>query len=197
MSDQISGVFSPFLRRRRIFAVQHRLYGRVLDIGCGVGYLARHVASDSYLGVDIDQHSIEIAGSTFPNHQFRMIDVEMAWTSDVEGQRFDTIVMLALIEHLADPPRMLRSIVGLLDLRGTMILTTPHPAFGWSHRIGAKLGLFSRAADEEHQELLGPSRMVRIAAEAGLNVVMRKRFLFGANQLFVLKHAAADVNNLA
>ena len=188
MADQVSGLLSPFLRWRRIAAVKTKLRGRVLDFGCGVGRLARYTAPDRYLGIDIDQESVETARRGFTGYEFRVIDAARTGLAHLEGCEFDTIVMLALIEHVPDPPALLNDLGRLMAPDGSMLVTTPHPAFGWVHRVGGPLGLVSREADEEHQELLGLDRMVAVAAEAGLRVVSRRRFLMGMNQLFVLAH---------
>jgi hypothetical protein len=58
------------------------------------------------------------------------------------------------------------------------------------HRFGSSVGLFSREAAEEHETLLDGTLMAETAAEAGLAIHLRKGFLLGANQLFVLKTSA-------
>ena len=70
------------------------------------------------------------------------------------------------------------------------LLTTPNPRLQLVHDAGARLGLFSRAGAAEHQSLLDPAAMARLAADASLAVVHAARFLAGANQLFVLAAAA-------
>ena len=72
---------------------------------------------------------------------------------------------------------------------GRLVLTTPAPRLEWAHDLGARLGLFSRAGAAEHQSLMDGREMARLAAAAGLAVVARRRFLVGANQLFVLAAA--------
>src|SRR5882724_4256798 len=71
MADQLTGLLSPFLRSRRIAAVEPFLgKGRLLDIGCGTGTLANHVNSTRYLGVDQDEESIAIAKNLFPTNRW-------------------------------------------------------------------------------------------------------------------------------
>ncbi len=57
----------------------------------------------------------------------------------------------------------------------------------WVHDIGAKLGLFSSHANEEHQDLLNRKRLVQVGLEAGLALTVYVPFLLGGNQLAVYR----------
>jgi SAM-dependent methyltransferase len=180
MADQGSeGLLSPFLRDRRLEAARPHLRGRVLDLGCGGGRLAQWVQPGDYLGFDVDPASLAAATGAFPQHRFA--------TQLPAGERFDTLVALAVIEHLPEPERHLAQWRELLAPGGSMVLTTPHPHVDRLHRLGARLGIFSRHASEEHQDLLDRAGLVRVADLAGLRVEHYRRFLLGANQLVVLR----------
>ncbi len=58
-----------------------------------------------------------------------------------------------------------------------------------AHTLGARTRLFSWDAHEEHEELLDRTRLQELAGDAGLLVETYRRFLFGANQLVVLRRA--------
>jgi SAM-dependent methyltransferase len=183
MADQISGLLSPFLRARRIAAVRPWLGdGPLLDYGCGIGELAAEVDAGRYLGVDVDAESLAVARRRHPAHRFLAVD-ELEAAAPVA---FDRIVALALIEHLPDPRGWLAAMGRRLAAGGRIVLTTPEPRLQGAHDVGARFGLFSRAGAAEHQSLLDGRAMARLAAGAGLEVVARRRFLAGANQLFVL-----------
>ena len=53
------------------------------------------------------------------------------------------------------------------------------------HYLGSRIGLFSRHANEEHEELLNYERLHLAGTRAGLDLVFYKRFLLGGNQLAV------------
>lgn len=181
MADQGSeGLLSSFLRRQRIRAAAPYLRGRVLDFGCGSGSLASFIDPDRYSGVDIDAEVIELARRRNPKHAFEIAQLP-------HGRQFDTIVSLAVIEHVPDPAAFLAGALPLLAPGGSIVLTTPHPNYRGVHDFGARLGLFSRAASEEHQTLLDGRAMRRLAISCGLSIVLYRRFLFGANQLYVLQ----------
>ena len=179
MADQGSGgLLSPLLRSRRIAAARPFLKGRVLDLGCGSGKLAGIVPPDCYLGVDIDEYSLDRARAAYPDHAFR-------GSLPPRDETFDTVVALAFIEHVPDPAEALREMAVRLRPRpaSAIICTTPHPTVEKLHALGARAGLFSREANEEHEALLDRRRMEEIARASGLRLVIYRRFLLGANQL--------------
>lgn len=179
MAEQVTGLLSPWLREKRINISRPYIKGRVLDYGCGVGMLAEFCLPNAYLGVDFDKESIQTAKTRYPNFRF---DLDVS-----EAEKFDTIISLAVIEHVSNPASLLKKFRVMLKPDGFIVLTTPHPTFEWLHTIGAKVGLFSSEANEEHEELIDSTIMQEFSALVGLRIVEYKKILFGANQLFVLR----------
>jgi 2-polyprenyl-3-methyl-5-hydroxy-6-metoxy-1,4-benzoquinol methylase len=186
MADQGSeGVLSPFLRRRRLTVALPFLSGKILDVGCGAGELARHVSPSCYVGMDLDEASLSMARRHHPHHVF-----VRELPSAVPGG-FETIVALAVIEHVKHPAEFVRRLARLLapSPQAAVVLTTPHPLFAWVHATGARLGLFSRQAHEEHEAMLGRRQLEALCAECGMTVAVYRKFLGGANQLAVIKRS--------
>jgi 2-polyprenyl-3-methyl-5-hydroxy-6-metoxy-1,4-benzoquinol methylase len=185
VADQgAEGLLSPYLRRMRVQAARPYLTGRVLDIGCGSGALAALVAAEDYLGVDRDPSVLAIARERFPRHRFTT-------ALPSPEQKFDTVVSLAVIEHVHDPGAFLGNAARHLKAHrhARIVITTPHPKLEWLHELGASLGLFSRHASEEHESLLDRAALGTHAARARLRLTDYRRFLLGANQLAVFADA--------
>jgi 2-polyprenyl-3-methyl-5-hydroxy-6-metoxy-1,4-benzoquinol methylase len=183
MADQgTEGLLSPFLRWRRIAAAKPILQGRVLDVGCGSGALAGLLPPESYVGVEIDAHSLEVAKQNFPRHSFLS-------SLPAKDEKFDTIAALAVIEHVPDPASFLADLAARLapGRESCIVCTTPSPSMDWIHSLGARLGLFSRHAHEEHETLLGQSELKTVATKANLGLGSYRKFLLGANQLVVFQ----------
>jgi 2-polyprenyl-3-methyl-5-hydroxy-6-metoxy-1,4-benzoquinol methylase len=178
MGNQVEqGFLSPFLQRARIAAARPYLNGQILDIGCGNGALAAFVGPDLYLGMDRDKKALAAARASFPKHQF----VEKL---PAKGP-FDTVVALALIEHLKEPQSELKLWSSLLSEGGRILLTTPCRSFRSVHEFGSRAGVFSRDAAREHVEMFNRRSLTALAERAGMRLIYYYRFLAAANQLAV------------
>jgi 2-polyprenyl-3-methyl-5-hydroxy-6-metoxy-1,4-benzoquinol methylase len=177
--DPRGGLLSVWIQRRRIDIGTPYLQGRVLDFGSHEGVLTQYCTPDAYLGVEHDPQFIENARQAHP--QFTFV------TAVPDGEKFDTVAAFAVIEHIADPGAMLAMWAGVLAPGGRIVMTTPHPKFEWIHTVGAKFGLFSGHAHDDHEDLIDRKLMAELAAPSGMVIEHYKRFLFGANQLFVLR----------
>ena len=183
MTDNLDGLFSPFLRDRRIKAARPFLQGSVLDYGCGIGLVGAFVEQKDYVGVDIDQSVLAIARQNYPAARFY---TPQEFRSQI-ALTFDTIVGLAIVEHVDDPLDFLSEMAARLSPSGRIVLTTPHPSLEWILHVGDKLGLFSKASHEEHNVILDRKLVFELARKAGLTTIIYKRFLLGANQLIVFE----------
>lgn len=181
MADQNrEGFLSPFLRRQRYKAVKPYLDGRILDVGCGSGELAELVESVAYFGVEVDDLSLKRARKDFPFHRFEKNLPELT-------EKFDTVVALAVIEHVPDAAVFLQNLSQYLvaSPAARIVITTPHSSVDWVHKIGATLGLLSKHANEEHEDLLNRAKLEMLGIQAGLRCEVYSRFLFGVNQIVV------------
>ncbi len=186
MRDNLDGYLSEFLRRRRMAAAKPYVTGRVLDFGCGIGFVCDWVGENRYVGVDVDPEVLAFAKHHYPRARF-MTPAEMG---TLAGERFDTIVGLAVIEHLPNPLGFLKDAAKRLAPNGRIVLTTPNPALDWAHGLGARIGLFSLEGHEEHQSLRGRRQLEAEIGAAGLMLIHYRRFLWGANQLAIIAQPA-------
>jgi 2-polyprenyl-3-methyl-5-hydroxy-6-metoxy-1,4-benzoquinol methylase len=170
------------LRRERFRKAIHYLNGRILDYGCGTGGLANYVPPERYRGVEPDPLSLQQAQSRFPDHRFSPPPPD-------ESERFESVIALAVVEHVRDTVEFLHRLATYLsdspDAR--LIITTQHPSLRFIYTVGSNLGLFSKHAYEEHIQLLDYAKMKAAGSSAGLELVFYQRFLLGANQLAVFK----------
>jgi 2-polyprenyl-3-methyl-5-hydroxy-6-metoxy-1,4-benzoquinol methylase len=101
--------------------------GRVLDVGCEIGVLARAISARaaSVLGIDMRPETIAIARQFFaaPNVEYRACEFSQL---DPRELSFDCVIFLETIEHVDDPVAMLGRIRRCLRPGGTLVLSTPN-----------------------------------------------------------------------
>ncbi len=164
--------------------------GRLLDVGCGLTDLPGRVPS--YLGCDRSEEILAENRRRHPRALFVHWDVEAGHAPDEirEAGPFDAILMLALLEHLREPAAALSRAAVLLSPGGRSLVTTPHPAGRAPLEGGAALGLLSRHAAGEHEDLLSRAGLEAAGAAAGLRLALYRRFLLGLNQAAVFTRVA-------
>jgi SAM-dependent methyltransferase len=109
-------------------AEQKRLGNRrlkVLDLGCGLGYLTYALNRAGYdcCGVDVSSVATDEARKRYGDH-FLTAPIESL--SSVIKERYDVVIMAELIEHLQHPLEAMRHAWDVLRSDGAMIITTPN-----------------------------------------------------------------------
>ncbi len=130
---------------------------RVLDAGCGEGYLSRTLASmgADVTGVDAAQGLVD-AASAHPsrpeNTRFLRASVE---DLPLEDDAFDLVLCNHLFSHLQDPTRAIGEFGRVLRSGGRLILLTLHPCFyvenaeqGAANSVPAQEYFASRGIDQ-------------------------------------------------
>jgi len=183
------GALSGWLTDARAHAVARHIAGAsVLDVGCNTAYLARVIPPNvDYVGLEVVPEIVDLARRLHPERRFEQCDVEGAWPASVTERRFDHVALLAVIEHLGRPERVLEQARAVLGPGGSIIVTTPHPRARRLHALGARLRLFSRDADAEHERFLGRADLAAMAHAAGLTMTKYRTFLLGLNQVAVMR----------
>jgi SAM-dependent methyltransferase len=158
---------------------------RVLDVGCGLTDLPGRLPE--YTGCDRDPDVLAAQRERFPKSDFFEWDIaRSAAPAALQAKApFGGILLLAVLEHVADPPAVLSRLSPLLSPGGRLIATTPHPIGRWPLEAGAALGLLSSHARDEHENLLSREDLEAAGRAAGLPSISYGRFLLGMNQLAV------------
>jgi 2-polyprenyl-3-methyl-5-hydroxy-6-metoxy-1,4-benzoquinol methylase len=184
MNNHIRKRISSFLTVRRINAAFPYIKGDVLDLGCGSAYILPWLKPEQgYVGVEMRFPIFQRLRKAYPNHEFLQFDLDHGYLE--LAHRFDTILLLAVIEHLIHPENILRQIPFLLRKNGYLVVTTPTPSGNYFHNLGAKLGFLSNEAANEHHSIYNQASFVSLIESNAISLVHFEKFLLGCNQLFV------------
>lgn len=178
------GILTDFLIEQRLAQILPFVKGRILDLGCGDATILRRLPDRAaYTGVDSRQETVDKLQTWYPGVSFIRCDLDREPVAP--GQKFDTVVMMAVIEHLERPDFILSQIPGLLNPGGLLVMTTPTPGGNRIHHLGSMVGLFSQTAADEHKFIFDRRSLSSLFARCGLDMRLYRRFLFGQNQLCV------------
>jgi SAM-dependent methyltransferase len=161
--------------------VLHEVTGRLLDIGCGENHLVRkyRLAGGEGAGVDV--------------HPWPGVDllVENSARLPYADKAFDTITLVACINHIPNRVDVLGEARRLLAPTGRLVLTNLTPGL-------SRLWHFWAFWDEDQNERgLKPGEvygfthasLMELLACAGFRLIKRQKFSWGLNSLYVFEPA--------
>lgn len=104
---------------------------RVLDVGCGNGYLANwfHEQGCEVVGVDTSAKGVTYARKAFPGPRFEVAPVSERLGESLGEEPFDIVVSTEVVEHLYSPWVWSRGAFNALRPGGKLIASTPYHGY--------------------------------------------------------------------
>ncbi|MFH1620765.1 MAG: methyltransferase domain-containing protein [Patescibacteria group bacterium] len=145
--------------------VRHLLKGDFLDFGGNKEGLKKYVKSN-YTVVNCDH-------------------------SEMNVKYFDTIVALAVIEHMSVPEiyNLFKNFKHLLNANGHILITTPTINAKPVLELIALVGLAEKNNIAEHKHYRDKKELFELAQEAGFFAIKYIKFQMGFNQFVIMEHA--------
>jgi 2-polyprenyl-3-methyl-5-hydroxy-6-metoxy-1,4-benzoquinol methylase len=147
--------------------------GRVLDIGCSSGYLARRLVERGarVVGIDVDERAVAEAREVC--EEVLVGDVE-SMELPFQEHSFDAVLCGDVIEHLRNPEAFLTRVRPLIRPGGRLVLTTPNVA-NWAMRLGLLAGRWHYTdrgiLDRTHAHLFTKKTLEQTLERAGYRIV--------------------------
>jgi 2-polyprenyl-6-hydroxyphenyl methylase/3-demethylubiquinone-9 3-methyltransferase len=179
ITNQIAAEFDRDLTQAKPFAGL-----RLLDIGCGGGLLAEPMArlGAEVVGADAAARNIPVA-RLHAEQSGLEIDYRHTTAEDLAaaGERFDVVLNMEVVEHVADPLAYLTACQQLLKPGGLMICSTlnRNPKSYLMAIIGAEHVMrWLPRGTHDWSKFITPDELYGLIRKAGLDPVDRKGMVF-------------------
>jgi len=114
---------------------------RILDLGCGEGYLARLLPDSQMMGVDSSAALLNLARQKHSPGEWILADITQPLKLD---GKFDAVVINMALQDVEDVGGALTNAHTYLNPGGVLVISVPHPAFrrpvgNWARTVGDRL----------------------------------------------------------
>jgi 2-polyprenyl-6-hydroxyphenyl methylase/3-demethylubiquinone-9 3-methyltransferase len=157
---------------------------RILDIGCGGGLLSEPMArlGAEVVGADAAERNIPVA-QAHAEEQGLTIDYRHVAAEALaqDGEKFDAILNMEVVEHVSDPLAFLSACFELLKPSGLMICSTinRNPKSFATAIIGAEYVMrWLPKGTHDWAKFITPDELFELLEKAGMDPVDRKGFVF-------------------
>ena len=157
---------------------------RILDIGCGGGLLSEPMArlGATVVGVDAAARNVPVA-QTHAAQSGLSIDYRHTTAEALvaEGEAFDAVLNMEVVEHVADPQAYLTACHDLLKPGGLHVCSTinRNPKSFAAAIVGAEYVMrWLPKGTHEWHKFITPDELYAMLRTAGLDPVDRKGFVF-------------------
>ena len=157
---------------------------RILDIGCGGGLLCEPMArlGADVIGVDAAMNNIPVAQAHAMQSDLT-IDYRVGTAEELvtQGEVFDIVLNMEVIEHVAEPPAYVKACQKLLKPGGLMVCSTINRnAKSYIFAIfGAEYVMrWLPKGTHEWSKFIKPDELYELISNAGLQPVDRQGFVF-------------------
>jgi len=104
---------------------------RVLDVGCGNGFLCGEFLKRGceVVGTDLSPQGIDLARKTYHNGRFELLAADTEVLQQLGEPPFDIVISTEVVEHLDAPRAWAKACFEALKPGGRFICTTPYHGY--------------------------------------------------------------------
>ncbi|MBU0800153.1 MAG: bifunctional 2-polyprenyl-6-hydroxyphenol methylase/3-demethylubiquinol 3-O-methyltransferase UbiG [Alphaproteobacteria bacterium] len=174
---------------------------KILDIGCGGGLVCEPLArmGATVTGIDADEQAITVARA-HADQSGLDITYKASSAEELHGEKFDVVLALEIVEHVADIDGFMRSVSALCKPGGIIIMSTLNrTAKSFLLGIVAAEYILRWVPRGTHQwgKFVKPSTLSRTLRAAGADVTHINGLIYNpVKDEFALSPTDIDVNYL-
>lgn len=166
--------------------------GTVLDIGCADGVFTKVILEKSnaekVVAIDVLKESIDWAKKHWREEKRVEFKVADGHKLPFKNKIFDAAFALEVLEHMAEPGKVLREVSRVLKPKGYAVFLVPSdsPLFKvlwnnfWTKTRGS-------VWDDTHIQSYANDNLVKLCKEAGFKVEKDKKFILGMLQVIKVR----------
>jgi 2-polyprenyl-3-methyl-5-hydroxy-6-metoxy-1,4-benzoquinol methylase len=174
--------------------------GRLVDLGCGPGWTLDAFRAAGFDARGVDGSSVAVEEARARGLDALLLDLEDADQGSLRcatGDGFDAVLLLEVLEHLADPLAVLRKARGLLAPGGLMVVSLPNEI-----ALPARLSILAGRLpfgghDDPHVRHFDRRRARRLFADAGLRILASEPVSIVPPRMRVLRSLLGPATRLA
>lgn len=178
--------FGAYLVKRRNDLIKPYIRGNSLDLGCGPAYGLKFVKNKkNYTGIELESRLVKELNKRFNPAKFYSRD--LLKDKFRLSKKFDTILLIAVIEYLNSMDNLFSEISRCLKNDGHLIITSPTNFGNKIHYLLSIFRITSKKAVEEHCNIVDYKKMKQFLKKYNMQIKEYKKFELDCNQFFVIQ----------
>jgi len=172
------------MRFSEVSRVIEKVSGKILDVGCADGTFSKVILdksqAESLIGIDVLKSSIDWANKHWRKSKMRFL-VSDAHRLKFDRGAFEAVFALEVLEHVADPERVLKEIKRVMKKGGYSIFLVPSDSFLFKIVWFFWLHFYPRGWvwNKTHIQSFKNNYLAKIAKKVGFKIEVDKKFALG------------------
>ena len=176
-----------YLRNKELLKNDRIKGKKIIDFGCGSNFRdieKRYKESQQVVLIDRWGENFSKKNIKFINYKDNLANIDY----ELKEEKFDIIILAAVIEHLDQPENVIKHMKKFLNNDGYFLLTAPSVHSQWLIEFLAyKLGVINADLVREHKRYYNKKEYETLSEKSGCDLVQFYFFELGMNTAAILK----------